>query len=707
MFFRRTMPKYADVYQPTQKVYIRWDGSQERLLIQTKYEGPAEEMVWIVPVPSEPTVERADPNLFTELSKQTQWPDLSVTNFVALRYTTFGRRIGSDPVEWHDRIGDYDVALLSPVGAEDVIAWLNANDFAVPAEAVPILADYIDKRWWMVAARIHPDALTEITQEALAKGALHPLDMRFETSQCVYPLRLTSLTDGPVEELIYIEGPNHYQPATLAAGDWDMQVFGGTIRTVPDETGYSAVDHALEIRAGRVTTKPQRYLTKLRRTFAPEEMTNDLRFEPMDYRRLLASGEPNQVGQGATQLGRRRDPNGVAGLLAAISSDALERSHAPAPGVDPMLDPSAPVLSHEWLFGHSVLCKSQRSCIWALGEIAVEHDLGPEVEAALLHCAAYRCQIIRMEAYTALLKLGSRKLGPPLIDQWAGGYGLVIPSLGALGLWRASGTIVTAELDMAADWIQRFGTAQEKDALGGAIAKLLAGLPAKLDGVDIRGWGNRTPTGSSGWVIWRAALAEDASLLTALQEYRLHLAGSDVERVLPFLLTAEAACGSSKAVASAARLLVEDQSKLEISDSDGHAYFPSMGPGTSAFRLRDWIISRLKPRFPHQRYIMPAGACDTITRAALAADELDDWWVLYLLGRLNAHQAIDKERLMQVWNRNAGPVRVVAVDLFYIWGDTEALLGLRDRAENPEVQAEITWALSELGIGQAAVVPGP
>ena len=85
MFFRRTMPKYADVYQPTQKVYIRWDGSQERLLIQTKYEGPAEEMVWIVPVPSEPTVERADPNLFTELSKQTQWPDLSVTNFVALR----------------------------------------------------------------------------------------------------------------------------------------------------------------------------------------------------------------------------------------------------------------------------------------------------------------------------------------------------------------------------------------------------------------------------------------------------------------------------------------------------------------------------------------------------------------------------------------------------------------------------------------------
>ncbi len=37
MFFRRGPSyRYADVFQPTQKVYIRWDGSQEKLLIQTK-----------------------------------------------------------------------------------------------------------------------------------------------------------------------------------------------------------------------------------------------------------------------------------------------------------------------------------------------------------------------------------------------------------------------------------------------------------------------------------------------------------------------------------------------------------------------------------------------------------------------------------------------------------------------------------------------
>lgn len=54
--------KDADIFQPTQKVYIHTNGVQERLVIQTKYTGPAEEMVWLIPVPAQPTVERGDPS---------------------------------------------------------------------------------------------------------------------------------------------------------------------------------------------------------------------------------------------------------------------------------------------------------------------------------------------------------------------------------------------------------------------------------------------------------------------------------------------------------------------------------------------------------------------------------------------------------------------------------------------------------------------
>jgi len=113
--------KDADIYQPTQKAYIRWDGAEEKLLLQTKYEGPAEKMVWVVPVPSEPKVEKGDPNVFETLSKRTQDRDFSYTYF-RQRYS--GGSGGAPPpgtVKWRRRIGDYDVVLLSPVGGEHVI----------------------------------------------------------------------------------------------------------------------------------------------------------------------------------------------------------------------------------------------------------------------------------------------------------------------------------------------------------------------------------------------------------------------------------------------------------------------------------------------------------------------------------------------------------------------------------------------------------
>ncbi len=131
---------------------------------------------------------------------------------------------GPSPVAWHRRIGEYDVVLLRPIGEENVIDWLNGSDFAMPDKAVPILQDYIRSGWWMVAARIHPDALTGITRDKLADGLLHPLEMTFASPTCLYPLRLTSLAAGPVEELIYIEGPTHCEPVTFADPNWQIDV---------------------------------------------------------------------------------------------------------------------------------------------------------------------------------------------------------------------------------------------------------------------------------------------------------------------------------------------------------------------------------------------------------------------------------------------------------------------------------------------------
>jgi hypothetical protein len=158
MFFPWDPQGTPEVRQPTQKVYIRWDGSQEKLLIQTRYEGPAEEMVWMVPVPSQPTVERGDAAIFDELREQTAWPDLSCTDFAGLQmHGPIGAVAGSGgstAAEWRRRIGDYDVVLLRPVGAKNVLQWLNSNGFGVPDAIAPVLEEYIGQGWWMVAARL-------------------------------------------------------------------------------------------------------------------------------------------------------------------------------------------------------------------------------------------------------------------------------------------------------------------------------------------------------------------------------------------------------------------------------------------------------------------------------------------------------------------------------------------------------------------------
>jgi len=685
----------ADILQPTQKVYIHHDGSEERLVIQTKYEGPAEEMVWLIPVPARPTVERGDPNLFEELGKETRWFDISQTDFVALRLSTFSGGRNRDPVEWRERIGDYDVVLLAPVGEDNVIAWLNANEFGMPEEADAILADYIANEWWMIAARIHPDALTEITRDALAEGTLHPLDITFPSFECIYPLRLTSLAAGPVEELIYIEGPCHYQPATLAGDDWSIKILGGMKRTLPDEYAFSAVDQALEILAGNVTTESERYLTKLRRVFEPEEMTDDLVFEAMDYTKLLASEDPYSIAQGATQLGRQRDPVGVSSLVEAISPTALETVQ-PAPEDYPLwLGPSVRTLSSEGLDRHTETCWHLRSCIWALGEIAVENELDPVVETALLRCARHDSQLIRMEAYTALIKLKAESLGPILTER----FGEVqVPDTIPTPMiypWSFDLQILIAEMDMVADWLERFGSRQEKEAAIKTLADMIRNLPL---GPEIAILGSEyVPYGWPGWVVWRAALTQDAQLLAPLQEFRFGLAPETVDGAFTFLFTAEAACGSAEAITMVAQGMVEDPNELQIRASDGYAYLPSLSGRNEEVTLRDWMLWRLYPRYPYYHRDMPPEIRDTITRTALATEGLSEWWILYLLGHINTPQTEDTGRLMQVWDRNEGPVRIVAVDLLYVWGDTETLLELYEQDDNPEVRAEITWVLEEMG----------
>ena len=49
--------KHKDINEPAQKAILVYDVGREDLILQVKYEGPVDEVGWLIPVPNLPTVE--------------------------------------------------------------------------------------------------------------------------------------------------------------------------------------------------------------------------------------------------------------------------------------------------------------------------------------------------------------------------------------------------------------------------------------------------------------------------------------------------------------------------------------------------------------------------------------------------------------------------------------------------------------------------
>src|SRR2546430_523421 len=64
--------KQKDINEPTQKAIIFHDQNREDLILQVRYEGPAEDFGWLIPVPGKPEVRKGSMQPFYELSRLTQ-----------------------------------------------------------------------------------------------------------------------------------------------------------------------------------------------------------------------------------------------------------------------------------------------------------------------------------------------------------------------------------------------------------------------------------------------------------------------------------------------------------------------------------------------------------------------------------------------------------------------------------------------------------
>ena len=260
----------ADISEPEQKAVVWYHDGVEDLILSVSYGGAPKEFCWVVPVPSQPEVDKVGGALFHELSELT---DVRVA-------MAGGEGMAGAMMEGTDEevvvlerkvVGVYDVAVLAASGEGALVDWLHESGYAFPDEGQDVLAHFVDRDWVFVAARIAPEKAD--LAGGLASGEVAPLRLTFECDEPVYPLKISSLNRGATEVLLYIAAEKRAQAEGFSeeySRHCDVERAGRP----PEDTELGGMYPTFaEFFAGHAFV-----LTKIRRVFTPAEMTSDVLF---------------------------------------------------------------------------------------------------------------------------------------------------------------------------------------------------------------------------------------------------------------------------------------------------------------------------------------------------------------------------------------------------------------------------------------------
>ncbi|MBU6399658.1 MAG: DUF2330 domain-containing protein [Verrucomicrobia bacterium] len=333
--------KARDINEPSQKAIILYDAGREDLILQVKYEGPAAEFGWLIPVPGQPVVEKASMGAFYELSQLTQ---RRFGGGTTLQTLTSGISRGPyrppPPVKVIEEktVGAYDIAVLSTENADALNQWLQTNEFKFPPDHTDVLDYYVRRHWCFVAVRVHLDksgralgprsrgsATRPTVKPSVARklrtGELHPLRLSFDSAQCVYPLKISGVNGKPSEVQIYVlagepmstrlmttEGYSRFELLRNGANaDWG--------KPLPEFMRVSAATLP-KARADLPRLQERNwFLTKQVRVFLPETM-QDLVFVSLLPELIAELGGANGNPRFLAQLG----PAAVPGLTRTLQS---------------------------------------------------------------------------------------------------------------------------------------------------------------------------------------------------------------------------------------------------------------------------------------------------------------------------------------------------------------------------------------------------
>jgi len=213
-------PPPMPVDQTGENILFVMDGSKVEAHIQIQYTGDPERFAWIVPVQAEPSsIEPGSQPLFTNMANATVPRLKQAASTVrdscgssGLSGGTFGcgadsadpaassgdaapfasgagggsSGASSDPgLQVKEKVvGAYETATLSGGTADELLVWLDENNYAIPPNTAELLASYLVNKYVFVALKLTAGAgLDEI----------HPIVFTYPGDQPCIPIKLTAV----------------------------------------------------------------------------------------------------------------------------------------------------------------------------------------------------------------------------------------------------------------------------------------------------------------------------------------------------------------------------------------------------------------------------------------------------------------------------------------------------------------------------------
>ena len=196
-------PQAMPVDQTGENILFVIDGNTTEAHIQIQYDpNTALKFAWVVPVLSLPTFSVGSDPLFDNVLAATvptygysyQYDDCGMggTNPSTTAASSAGdsgadesgSTGGGPDIVLQQTVGAFEITVLQGGTAEEVMDWLDANEYAQDPEAEPILAEYLAENYLFAAFKLTNGAdLDEI----------HPIVLTFDNDEACVPLRLTRI----------------------------------------------------------------------------------------------------------------------------------------------------------------------------------------------------------------------------------------------------------------------------------------------------------------------------------------------------------------------------------------------------------------------------------------------------------------------------------------------------------------------------------